>query len=100
MRRDRAAGRWARTRGESEHTFWLIQQDFVLKYPDAATLEGLNETWTAWMAWHNWHHSHKGLDQASPADRYIPSPEDPGLLLIHEESRKVLRTGNITYYGQ
>jgi hypothetical protein len=49
-------GRWARTRGESEHTFWFIQQDFVLKYPDAATLEGLNETWTAWMAWHHWHH--------------------------------------------
>ena len=72
----------------------------MLKHPDAATLEGLNEARTAWMAWYNWHHSHKGLDQASPADRYTPSPEDPGLLLIHEEPRKALRTGHITYYGQ
>jgi len=43
----------------------------VLKHPNAATLEGLNEAWTAWTAWYNWHHSYKVPDQASPADRYI-----------------------------
>lgn len=29
-----------------------------------------------------------------------PTPEDLELLLIHEESRKVIRTGHISYYGQ
>lgn len=45
------------------------------------------------------------MNQECPADRYTPSlrrptAEDLELLLIHEEPRKVLRTGHITYYGQ
>lgn len=47
----------------------------------------------------------RGLNRECPADRYTPSlrrptPEELELLRIHEEPRKVLRTGHITYYGQ
>lgn len=57
------------------------------------------------MHWYNWKHRHRGLNGDSPADHYVrslrrPSAEDLELLLIHEEPRKVLRTGHISYYGQ
>jgi hypothetical protein len=70
-----------------------------------SSLEALNAAWTTWMTWYNWQHRHKGLTGDSPADHYVPSlrqptPEDLELLLIHEEPRKVMRTGHIGYDGQ
>lgn len=98
-------GRKARTKGKLENNFRFVQRDFVLEHLDAVTLDTLNGAWGEWMGWYNWHHPHKGLNQECPADRYTPSlrrptAEDLELLLIHEEPRKVLRTGHITYYGQ
>ena len=57
------------------------------------------------MEWYNWQHRHKGLHGDCPADHYVrslrrPSPVDLELLLIHEEPRKAMRTGCISYYGQ
>lgn len=68
-------------------------------------LEDLNAAWEKWMEWYNWKHRHKGLDGDSPADHYVksqrrPTAEELELLLIHEEPRKVTRTGHISYYGQ
>lgn len=57
------------------------------------------------MDWHNWRHRHRGLNRDCPADHYVrslrrPSKEDLELFLIHEEPRKVMRTGYLSYYGQ
>jgi len=58
-----------------------------------------------WMELYNWYHRHKGLNGDSPAEYYVrslrrPMKEDLDLLLIHEEPRKVMPTGCISYYGQ
>jgi hypothetical protein len=57
------------------------------------------------MEWYDWKHRHRGLNGDSPADHYVksqrrPTAEELELLLIHEEPRKVTRTGHISYYGQ
>lgn len=97
--------RHARTKGKLENTFRFAQRDFVLEHLHRSGLEGLNAAWATWMTWYNWQHRHKGLTGDSPADHYVaslrhPTAEDLELLLIHEEPRKVLRTGHISYYGQ
>lgn len=97
--------RQARTKGKVENTFRFVQRDFVLENLAHPTLESLNAAWATWMAWYNWQHRHKGLNGDSPADHYVASPrqataEDLELLLVHEEPRKVMRTGHISYYGQ
>ena len=53
----------------------------------------------------NWQLRHKGLNEGCPAEHYVvslhqPNPGDLELLLIHEESRKVMHTGHIDYYRQ
>lgn len=98
-------GKRPRTKGKIENNFRFIQRDFVLENLEHTGLDKLNEAWGQWMHWYNWKHRHKGLNGDSPADRYVrslrrPSPEDLELLLIHEEPRKVMRTGHISYYGQ
>ncbi len=97
--------RKARAKGKIENTFRFAQRDFVLEHLDVVNLEALNGAWGEWMQWYNWAHSHKGLHGDSPADCYTPSlrrppAEELELLLIHEEPRKVQRTGHISYYGQ
>jgi len=57
------------------------------------------------MEHYSWQHHHQGLQGDSPADRYLrslrqPTTEDLELLLIHEEPRKVMRDGCISYHGQ
>jgi hypothetical protein len=94
-----------RTKGKLENTFRFAQRDFVLENLHQSSLEALNAAWTTWMTWYNWQHRHKGLTGESPADHYVaslrhPTAEDLELLLIHEEPRKVMRTGHISYYGQ
>ncbi len=94
-----------RTKGKVERQFRFIQRDFALENLHHVALEALNSAWAKWMEWYNWQHRHKGLDQECPADRYVqslrkPTSEDLELLLIHEEPRKVMRTGCISYYGQ
>ncbi len=102
---DRHYGRRPRTKGKIENQFRFVQRDFVLENLHHALLGSLNEAWFKWMAWYNWKHPHKGLNGDCPADHYVrslrrPTQEDLELLLIHEEPRKVMRTGCITYYGQ
>lgn len=94
-----------RTKGKIENQFRFVQRDFVLENLHHSQLDALNAAWGQWMAWYNWQHRHKGLTGDSPADRYVrslrqPSAEELEMLLIHEESRKVMRTGHISYYGQ
>jgi hypothetical protein len=98
-------GRKPRTKGKIENQFRFIQRDFVLENLQHSKLEDLNAAWAKWMWWYNWKHQHKGLNGDSPADHYVrslsrPTAEDLELLLIHEECRKVMRTGCISYYGQ
>jgi len=98
-------GRKARTKGKVENQFRFVQRDFVLENLHHSELAELNKPWARWMDWYNWKHKHKGLNRDSPADHYVkslrrPTAEDLELLLIHEEPRKVKRTGCISYYGQ
>ncbi len=95
----------ARTKGKIENQFRFVQRDFVLENLHHSELDDLNRAWLHWMEWYNWQHRHKGINKDSPADRYVrslrrPTAEDLELLLIHEEPRKVMRTGCISYYGQ
>ena len=98
-------GRRPRTKGKIENQFRFIQRDFVLENLHHSRLEDLHAAWAEWLEWYNWRHRHKGLDGDSPADHYVRSlrratKADLELLLIHEEPRKVMRTGCISYYGQ
>lgn len=94
-----------RTKRKIENQFRFVQRDFVLENLHHSDLDALNAAWAAWMQWYNWEHRHKGLNWDCPAEHYVrflhqPTPEDLELLLIHEESRKVMRIGHISYYGQ
>lgn len=65
-------------------------------------LDSLNAAWATWVQWYNWQHRHKGLSGDCPADHSVrslcqPTTEDLELLLIHEESRKVMHTGHISW---
>lgn len=98
-------GKRPRTKGKIENNFRFIQRDFVLENLHHTDLDSLNGAWRGWMEWYNWKHHHRGLNGDSPADHYVrslrrPTAEDLELLLIHEEPRKVTRTGHISYYGQ
>jgi putative transposase len=98
-------GKRPRTKGKIENQFRFVQRDFVLENLHHTSLEDLNAAWEKWMEWYDWKHRHKGLNGDSPADHYVkslrrPSPEELELLLLHEEPRKVTRTGHISYYGQ
>lgn len=102
---ERHYGLRPRTKGKIENQFRFIQRDFVLENLHHGFLGSLNEAWGKWMEWYNWKHRHKGLNGDCPADHYMksmrrPTQEDLDLLLIHEEPRKVMRTGCISYYGQ
>jgi transposase InsO family protein len=94
-----------RTKGKIENQFRFVQRDFVLENLEHTQLDSLNESWEKWLQWYNWKHHHRGLNGASPAEHYVksqrrPTAEDLELLLVHEEPRKVTRTGHISYYGQ
>ncbi|MEE8076655.1 MAG: DDE-type integrase/transposase/recombinase [Candidatus Binatia bacterium] len=98
-------GKKPRTKGKIENQFRFVQRDFVLENLDHSQLDSLSGAWEKWMHWYNWKHRHRGLNGDSPADHYVrslrrPSVEELELLLIHEEPRKVTRTGHISYYGQ
>jgi Integrase core domain len=94
-----------RTKGKIENQFRFVQRDFVLENLEHTQLDSLNESWGKWLQWYNWKHHHRGLKGASPPEHCVKSQrhttaEDLELLLVHEEPRKVTRTGHISYYGQ
>lgn len=102
---ERSGGKKPRTKGKIENNFRFIQRDFVLENLHHTSLDTLNAAWYKWVEWYNLKHHHKGLNKDSPADYYVrsqrrPTDLDLELLLIHEEPRKVMRTGHISYYGQ
>jgi len=102
---ERIYGKKPRTKGKVERQFQFIQRDFVLENLHHSALDALNGGWAQWMEHYNWQHRHQGLQGDCPADRYVqsfrqPTAEDLELLLIHEEPRKVMRDGCISYYGQ
>jgi transposase len=97
--------RRARTKGKIERLFQFIQRDFVLEYLESTAVGAVNTTFAEWMEAYNFGHESRALDWEAPAARYVPSlrrlrPEELELLLVHEEPRKVARTGTISYYGR
>jgi len=94
----------ARTKGKIEALFRFIQRDFVMEHVDLASLEEINRAFERWLEDYNFNHSHKGIHRQCPADLYTASlrkliPTELEFILVHEEPRKVLRTGAISYYG-
>ena len=69
------------------------------------SLDGINEAFQKWIEDYNFNHFNKALDRECAAGVYTPSPrkltsEELEFILVHEEPRKVLKTGSITYDGQ
>jgi hypothetical protein len=94
----------ARTKGKIEALFRFIQRDFVMEHLDLTSIEEINRAFERWLQDYNFNHSHKGINRQCPADLYTPSlrrltSEELDFILVHEEPRKVLRTGMVSYYG-
>jgi len=95
----------ARTKGKIERLFRFIQRDFVLEHLEATSVAAVNAAFAQWLEAYNFGHASRALDGDAPAARYVPSsrrlqPAELELLLVHEEPRKVARTGTISYYGR
>jgi transposase len=94
----------ARTKGKIEALFRFIQRDFVLEHLDLTSIEEIHLAFEKWLQDYNFNHSHRGIHRQCPADLYTPSlrkltSEQLEFILVHEEPRKVLKTGMISYYG-
>ena len=68
-------------------------------------LKWIKEAFHRWIEDYNFNHSNKALDRECAAGVYVASlrrltEEELEFILVHEEPRKVLKTGSITYYGQ
>ena len=97
--------RRARTKGKIERLFQFLQRDFVLEHPEATAVAAVNAAFAQWIEGYNFGHASRALDGEAPAAHYVPSarrlsPAELELLLVHEEPRKVARTGTISYYGR
>lgn len=97
--------RRARTKGKIERLFRFIQRDFVLEALEAPSVAAVTTAFAPWVEAYNFGHASRALDGEAPAAHYVPSArrltaEDLELLLVHEEPRKVARTGTISYYGR
>jgi transposase len=95
----------AQTKGKIERLFRFIQRDFVMENLHLTSLEEINTAFERWIEDYNFNHSNKALDKECAAGVYSASPrrltaEELEFILVHEEPRKVLKTGAITYYGQ
>lgn len=97
--------RHARTKGKIERLFQFIQRDFVLEHLEGTSVAAVSAAFARWVEDYNFGHESRALDGEAPAAHYVPSarhlrPEELELLLVHEEPRKVARTGTISYYGR
>jgi transposase InsO family protein len=95
----------AQAKGKIERLFRFIQRDFVMENLHLTSLEAINVAFQRWIEDYNFNHSNKALDRECAAGVYSASPrrlttEELEFILAHEEPRKVLKTGSITYYGQ
>lgn len=95
----------AQTKGKIENLWQFIQRDFVMENLHLTSNKEINKAFWKWLEAYNFSHNHKGLNKECPADVYVPSSrrlteEELEFILVHEESRKVLRTGYVSYYGQ
>lgn len=95
----------AQTKGKIERLWEFIQRDFVMENLHLTSAKEINEAFGKWLEDYNFSHNHKGLNKECPADVYTPSThrlteEELEFILVHEEPRKVQRTGSISYYGQ
>ena len=105
----------ARTKGKIERLFRFIQRDFVMEnlhltsFPPEAdptrSEEAIHEAFQRWVEDYNFSHSNKALDRECGAGLYVPylrklTSEELGFILVHEEFRKIFKTGRITYYGE
>lgn len=94
----------ARTKGKIEALFRFIQRDFVLEHLELASIEEVNRAFEKWLQDYNFNHSHRGINRQCASDLSTPSlrkltSEQLEFILVHEEPRKVLRTGMVSYYG-
>ncbi len=95
----------AQTKGKIERLFRFIQRDFVMENLPLSSLDEINAAFQRWIEDYNFNHSNKALNRECAAGVYSASPrkltaEELEFILVHEEPRKVLKTGAITYYGQ
>lgn len=95
----------AQTKGKIEKLWQFIQRDFVMEKLHLTSAKEINKAFEQWLEDYNFSHNHKGLNKECPADVYIPSlrrltSEELEFILVHEEPRKIQRTGCISYYGQ
>lgn len=95
----------AQTKGKIERLWEFIQRDFVMENLHLTSSQEINEAFCKWLEDYNFSHNHKGLNKECPADVYTPSlrkltEEELEFILVHEELRKVQRTGSVSYYGQ
>ncbi len=98
------AGR-ARTKGKIERLFRFIPRAFVLEDLEATSVAAVTAAFAQWIETYTFGHASQALDGEAPAAHYVRStrrlrPEALELLLVHEEPRKVARTGTISYYGR
>ncbi len=97
-------GKKPQTKGKIEGLFRFIQRDFVLENVHQTSIKDINEAFRQWLDDYNFNHEHEGINKQCPADLYTASlrrltREDLDFILVHEEPRRVLKTGAITYYG-
>ncbi len=97
-------GKKAQTKGKIEGLFRFVQRDFVMEHLHLASIQEINQAFGEWLDDYNFCHEHEGIDKQCPADRYGESlrrlsRDELEFILVHEEPRRVLRTGAITYYG-
>jgi len=72
---------------------------------DLSSLEAINTAFRKWVGEYNFSRWNKALDRECAAGVYVPSQrrltsKETELTLAHDEPRKVLKTGSITYYRQ
>lgn len=76
-----------------------------MEHIERTSVAAVNSAFAQWVEAYNFGHASRALDGEAPAAHYVPSawklrPEELELLLLHEEPRKVARTGTISYYGR
>jgi len=102
---ERVDARRARTKGKIERRFRFLQHDFGLAHLDVTSAAALTGACAPWVEADTFSHARRALAGAPPAAQYVPSlrrltPAELALRLVHEEPRKVARTGTISYSGR
>ncbi|MBU0610405.1 MAG: DDE-type integrase/transposase/recombinase [Armatimonadetes bacterium] len=98
-----------RGRGKIERFFRTVRSTFLphLTTEHLSSIASLNRAWWAWIEAEYHHTPHRGLDGATPLDRFLadqalvrPAPEDLDRLMRMKARRKVARDRTIRLDGR